>query len=147
MTPASILESTSFSIERPPVPVAWKTSGSHSAAISLDTACTQGVVTPNIVSPTAAFPQRGLPVAGSVRPAGPSPFRPSPRAPFPRTLREIRLRTLHVGHGVHHRDVGRPDIGGDVAEATVEIITFGTPTGSACMPAVAIAVFPEPPAD
>ena len=38
MIPASIPESTSFSMARPPVPVAWKTSASHSAAMSLDTA-------------------------------------------------------------------------------------------------------------
>ena len=32
-------------------------------------------------------------------------------------------------------------------DATVETMTFGTPTGSACMAAVAMAVLPEPPAE
>ena len=54
-TPASRPESTSFSIDWPPVPVAWNTRQSNSFCSCLVTACTHGVVTPNIVSPIAGF--------------------------------------------------------------------------------------------
>ena len=53
ITADSSLESTSFSIDCPPVPVAWKTRQSCSPSSWRDTAWTQGVVTPNIVSPMA----------------------------------------------------------------------------------------------
>ena len=53
ITPCIRPESISFSIDLPPMPVAWKTSGSQSFSISLLTCCTHVVVTPNIVMPTS----------------------------------------------------------------------------------------------
>ena len=53
ITPASCPESTSFSIERPPTPVAWKTRHSKSLRRSAAIFRTAGVVTPNMVMPTA----------------------------------------------------------------------------------------------
>ena len=61
--------------------------------------------------------------------------------------RERRVEPLHVGNRVHHHDVGRADIGGDIARRHGRDQTFGTPTGSVCIPGVAIAVPPEPPAE
>ena len=52
-TEATSPSSTSFSMARPPVPVAWKTSGSTCSPRRSTTAVTHGVVTPNMVSPTA----------------------------------------------------------------------------------------------
>ena len=46
-------ESTSFSIERPPTPVAWNTRHSNSSFRSAAIFCTAGVVTPNMVMPIA----------------------------------------------------------------------------------------------
>ena len=61
-------ESTNFSIERPPTPVAWKTRHSQSAASAAVICCTQGVVTPNMVSPTAGRAvRRALPAPVSSR--------------------------------------------------------------------------------
>lgn len=76
--------STSFSIARPPVPVAWKTSGSMASPSRSITAVTQGVVTPNIVIPTAG---RSSASGTSLR------TRPaSACAALPITRREMRLR-------------------------------------------------------
>ena len=55
ITPVSSPESTSPSIDWPPVPVAWNTRQSCSSPSSAATACTQAVVTPNIVSPIAGL--------------------------------------------------------------------------------------------
>ena len=55
MTPAIMPESTSFSMERPPVPVAWKTRQSYLCSSLRVTNCTQGVVTPNMVRPMAGL--------------------------------------------------------------------------------------------
>ncbi len=60
--PVSIPLSASFSIVRPPVPVAWKTRQSWLSRKAAVIAVTQGVVTPNIVSPMAGLPP--LAVAG-----------------------------------------------------------------------------------
>jgi hypothetical protein len=46
-----IPESTSFSKDWPPVPVAWKTRQSKSFSMVWRTMSTQGVVTPNMVMP------------------------------------------------------------------------------------------------
>ena len=46
-------ESTSFSMARPPVPVAWKTRQSKRPSSAARARCTQGVVTPNMVMPRA----------------------------------------------------------------------------------------------
>jgi hypothetical protein len=53
MTPASSPDSTRFSMDCPPVPVAWKMRQSKRSSSALVTAWTQGVVTPNMVRPTA----------------------------------------------------------------------------------------------
>ena len=55
ITAASRPESTSFSIDWPPVPVAWKVRQSYCSSSALVTACTQGVVTPNMVRPIAGL--------------------------------------------------------------------------------------------
>jgi hypothetical protein len=75
--------STSFSMARPPVPVAWKTSGSTSSPSRSVTAVTHGVVTPNIVSPTAGRSA----AAGIGFPTIPA----SACAALPSTCREIRF--------------------------------------------------------
>src|ERR687892_352352 len=109
ITPRIRRESMSFSIDLPPMPVAWKTSGSQSFSISLMTCCTHGVVTPNIVMPTSGG---GVP-AGFWRVLFDPVARHRPHGM--RTVAEHRARNaveaLHVGHRVHHRDVGRSDIG------------------------------------
>ena len=53
ITPASRPDSTSFSIDWPPVPVAWKTRQSYRSSSCFITACTHGVVFPNMLSPIA----------------------------------------------------------------------------------------------
>ena len=55
ITPAIASKSTSFSIDWPPTPVAWKTRHSKSSSNAPVMASTQGVVTPNMVSPIAGF--------------------------------------------------------------------------------------------
>ena len=89
MTPAIMPESTSFSIERPPTPVAWNTRHSNSSRSAALMRCTAGVVTPNIVSPTAGRRRvgRGLPPS---RRAFAMPI--SACAPLASTWREIELR-------------------------------------------------------
>ena len=82
-------ESASFSIERPPVPVAWNTRHSARGSSRSASRCTAVVVTPNMVSPTAGLsPGRARPPSVDVRertmPA-------SAWAALPSTSREIRL--------------------------------------------------------
>ena len=55
MTPSSMPLPASISRARPPVPVAWKTSGSWVARRASATRVTQGVVTPNMVRPMAGL--------------------------------------------------------------------------------------------
>ena len=76
--------STSFSIARPPVPVAWKTSGSTSSPSRSVTAVTHVVVTPNMVRPTAGRSSPGG-IGFVTIPA-------SACAALPSTRREMRLR-------------------------------------------------------
>ena len=91
MTPAIRPESTSFSIERPPTPVAWNTRHSKSLRKAALIRCTAGVVTPNIVRPTAGrlAPLRLLRRRSSSR-AFAMPI--SALAPLASTWREIELR-------------------------------------------------------
>ena len=56
MTPDSSRESTSFSMDWPPMPVAWNTRQSYSPLSWAVTCCTHVVVTPNMVRPTAGRP-------------------------------------------------------------------------------------------
>ncbi len=89
ITPATSPESTSFSIDCPPVPVAWKVRQSYRSSSCFTTCCTQGVVTPNIVSPTAGRVSRRAPrrpgaIECAIMPA-------SACAAFESTCSEIRL--------------------------------------------------------
>ena len=79
-------ESTSFSSDCPPVPVAWKVRQSQRSSRRCVTACTHGVVTPNIVSPMAGFERLGAPSRAAFR-----IIPPSACAAFARTRSEIRL--------------------------------------------------------
>ena len=83
MQPSTRPESTSFSIERPPVPVAWKTRQSWSASSAARTISTQGVVTPNMVSPMAGL--------SSAAGASPRIMPASACAALASTTREMRL--------------------------------------------------------
>ena len=80
-------ESTSFSIDWPPVPVAWKVRQSNFSSSRPITACTQGVVTPNMVRPIAGFER----FVDSLR-AAPCIIPPRACAAFASTRSEIRLR-------------------------------------------------------
>ena len=94
MTPVSSPESTSFSIERPPTPVAWKTRHSNSLANAPEICCTQGVVTPNMVSPIGGSSPPGARAAAAFALSA-SRARTMPTiacAPLPSTWREIELR-------------------------------------------------------
>ena len=74
--------SASISSARPPVPVAWKTSGSWLARRMSATRVTHGVVTPNMVRPTA-----GLVVVAGRTPA----MAVMAAAAWARTVRVMRL--------------------------------------------------------
>ena len=92
ITPASRPESTSFSIERPPTPVAWKTRHSKSPRSAAAICCTAGVVTPNMVRPIdgrLALASRALAARASSR-AFTMPT--SALAPLASTWREIEFR-------------------------------------------------------
>jgi hypothetical protein len=119
--------STSFSSDWPPVPVAWKTRQSILRLERPATACTQGVVTPNMVRPIA-----GRAVAATGRRWATMPAKRM-RAVGQHCARDA-VEPGDVGDRVHHRDVGRPDIGLTSPEATVETISLGTPTASAASP-------------
>ena len=68
-------------------------------------------------------------------------------AALARICAEIELMPGDVGDRRHQRDVGRRRRSRACRPAaTVETISLGTPTGSARIAAVAIAVLPEPPA-
>ena len=94
MTAEMAPESTNFSIERPPAPVAWKTRHSQSAANAAVICCTQGVVTPNIVSPTDGTARRRDLDAPASRLASRRAFTIPIKAwaPLASTCREIELR-------------------------------------------------------
>ena len=113
--PASMPESTSFSIERPPTPVAWKTRHSKSFAQvgrdllhgrrrhaehgEADRRQSAGALRSDL----ALIVQTRLHHAGDgVGAVGEHRARD-------------RIEALHVGDRIHHRDVGRADIGADVA--------------------------------
>ena len=122
---------------RPPVPVAWKTSGSTSSPSRSVTAVTHGVVTPNIVSPTA-----GRSAAAGI---GIATIPASACAALPSTCREIRFSpaTSVTEYSIAMSDA--PTYAATLPEATVDTITLATPTGSARMAGVISAVPPEPP--
>src|SRR6188472_101759 len=130
-TPTISPESTSFSIDCPPVPVAWNTSGSNRPASSAARRVTKGVVTPNIVSPIGG---RSSPLVGIAL------------AALPSTCREMRLRpATSVTEYIMAMSEG-PTYGATFDDATVDTISLGTPTGSARIAGVTSAVPPDPPA-
>ena len=138
-TPTIIPESTSFSIDCPPVPVAWNTSGSNRPASSAARRVTRGVVTPNIVNPIGG---RSSPLAG----IGLATMPAIALAALPSTCREMRLRpATSVTEYIMAMSEG-PTYGATFDDATVDTISFGTPTGSARMAGVTSAVPPDPPA-
>ena len=104
-------ESTSFSIDCPPVPVAWNTSGSNRASSALARRETSGVVTPNIVSPTS-----GRSSFTSATPAA-TAVTDHPGecvGGVAEHLTRDPVEAGDVGDRVHHRDVGRTDVHADV---------------------------------
>ena len=138
-TPTIIPESTSFSIDCPPVPVAWNTSGSKRPANSAASRVTKGVVTPNIVNPIGG---RSSPLAG----IGWATMPAIALAALPSTCREMRLRpATSVTEYIIAMSEG-PTYGATFDDATVDTISLGTPTGRARMAGVTSAVPPEPPA-
>ena len=96
-----------------------------------------GVVTPNMVSPIAglvsASGTHGARHAGD-RVGGVGEHHAADA-----------VQPGDVGHRIHHGDIGDVDIGGDIAGGEGGDHSFGTPTGSARMPAVTIEVPPPPP--
>ena len=113
MTPVRSPESTSFSIDWPPIPVAWKTRQSYSPLSCAVTCCTQVVVTPNMVRPMAGRPLAAArPLRGRTRLGDPGLGHAG------HGLRAVGehlagdgIEALHVGDRVHHHDVGGADIG------------------------------------
>ena len=122
---------------RPPVPVAWNTRQSYAVAQPLG--------------------DRGD--AGRGHPEHRQPDRRPAVGRHRRSCRhgDDRLRGIveddaadpvqagHIGDRRHHDDVGDADIGRYVAEASVETMILGRPSGSSRMPAVTIEVPPPPP--
>ena len=138
-TPTISPESTSFSIDCPPVPVAWNTSGSNRPASSAARRVTRGVVTPNIVNPIGGRSSRLAGIGLATMPA-------IALAALPSTCREMRLRpATSVTEYIMAMSEG-PTYGATFDDATVDTISFGTPTGSARMAGVTSAVPPDPPA-
>ncbi len=82
--PRTSPDSASFSIDWPPVPVAWKVYTSYSASSASRTAVQQAVVTPNIVMPT---PGLSPPASGTDHFAMPA----TAWAALPITRREMAL--------------------------------------------------------
>ena len=89
MKPVSMPLSASFSIVRPPVPVAWNTMQSKSFFSRSAIAVTQGVVTPNMVSPMEGLASR--------RCGG---FCAMPAIACAALLRMVRLRSLRPARSV-----------------------------------------------
>ena len=142
ITPASRPESTSFSIDWPPVPVAWKVRQSYCSSSALVTACTQGVVTPNMVRPMAGLVVVWLLSRGAFRIMPASAW-----AALDSTRSEMRLMPeTSVTAYIMQMSAG-PTYGLTSPEATVDTMTFGTPMGRRRMAAVASAVPPDPPAE
>ncbi len=137
-TPWTRPASTSFSIARPPVPVAWKTRQSKPRASSSSrTAVTQGVVTPNIVMAIVGF----SPAEGTgcwIMPA-------MAWAALPSTRRETALRPATSTTGYIIRMSLVPTYGATLPLAIVETMTLGSPIGRARMAGVISAVLPLPP--
>ena len=136
-TPVNCPSVTSFSIVRPPVPVAWNTMGSNRALSRSMICVTAGVVTPNMVRPMAGLPP--------VKAAGVALIAVIASAARLSTTRLIRLRPARsVMAGIMM--MSDTSTNADVSpEASVETMSFGTPSGRARMPAVAIDVPPPPP--
>ena len=136
-TASTSRSSTSFSIARPPVPVAWKTRQSQRSATASVTAVTHGVVTPNIVSPSA-----GLSWASGT---GAAMAPPRACAALDSTRRLMRLSpATSVTEYMSVRST-EPTYGATFPEATVDTTIFGTPTGRRCSAGVTRAVPPDPP--
>src|SRR5438128_5079040 len=139
-TPLRKLDSTSASMDCPPVPVAWKTSTSYPSRSRVPRArVTEGVVTPNIVAATS----------GRLSPAA-SPARAfAIPAAAPAALLRIRaeIRLIPAMSTTEYIIVTStaPTYGRVSPEATVETISFGTPTGSCRIAWVTIEEPPEPP--
>ena len=146
ITPASWPESTSFSIERPPMPVAWKTRHSNSSPVGRDLLHAWRRHAEHGDADRRAGRRRAsrrLAARSSRRALTMPASALAPlRAPLARSI-----EPLHVRDRIHHRDVGRSDIGPTSPDATDEMISFGTPTGRARMPGATSEAPPEPPAE
>ena len=90
------------------MPVAWKTRQSKRSSRAAWTAWTQGVVTPNMVRPIA-----GLVSVQSSRRFAIMP--PRAWAALRQDLGRDPVDAGNVGHRIDHADVGRTDIGADIA--------------------------------
>jgi hypothetical protein len=130
--------SASFSIDCPPMPVAWKTQASKRSSTPRRTCVTQSVVTPNIVIPTAGrSPSLNIAASAAMPDAA--------RAAFAMTFRDTAFSpAMSTTEAIIVMSVG-PMYGAVFPAATVERIIFGTPTGSARMPSATNDVLPVPP--
>jgi hypothetical protein len=138
-TAVSEPDATSFSIDCPPVPVAWKTMQSWLASSSAVAACTQAVVTPNIVSPIAASASAGVGCQARTMPA-------TACAALASTWREMRFSpdTSTTGYSIMMSAL--PTKTRTSPDASVHTSSLGQPTGNACSAGESSAAAPEPPA-
>ncbi len=125
-------------MDRPPVPVAWKTRTSYPSSSSRSRArVTHGVVTPNIVAPTSGFTSSASSCAFAMPAIAP--------AAFARIRREIRFSPAMSTTEYIIVTSTAPTYGRVSPDASVDTISFGTPTGRARIACVTIAEPPEPP--
>ena len=124
----------------PPLPVAWKTRTSQPARSSVSRArSTHAVVTPNIVAATSGLSSACASGRGYVtRPA-------IARAACESTSRLTRLMPRMSTTELSMKMSLSPTNCRTMPDASVLIITFGTPSGSARIAAVAMVVPADPP--
>ena len=137
-TPAVMPASTSDSIARPPVPVAWKTSTSKPAFSKTDFAvCTHCVVFPNMLATMMGLSS----VAGMIVSTIPQ-IAPAAR---PRMVREMRLSPATSTMAGIITMSFTPTYCAVLPLASVETMSFGNPSGRARIAVVQMEVPPPPP--
>ena len=142
MTPVSASLAASFSIAGPPTPFAWNTTGAWPASSSRSRSrITPGVVWPSIVTPTVRSPSS---------PTAPPPSRAIPTiaaAALSKIAREIgcnpRMSTTECMTVVSVSPMNGPN--SRRPEPLGVTISFGTPTGSACIAPAPISPPSAPP--
>ena len=126
----------------PPTPLAWKMTGSWPASTSASrTRMTPGVVCPSIVTPTQRSPS-----SSTARPPR-STMPATAAAALSKIAREISFRPRMSITECMTVTSPSPTNGpnGRRPEALGETISFGTPTGSACMAAAPSSAPSAPP--